>query len=191
MVMRIEMLPVEQAKTAAGECGIRESMASLNVYRTLLRHPQLASAVNHLLTTLLFTGNKLDVRLRELLIMRIGWTTGAKYEWTQHWHFAERVGLPPEDVIAVRDWRSSTRLSAADRAVLAAVDDTLEQGKISNSVWAECVQHIGSPEQLLEMVIAIGNWNMFSQLLRSIGIPLEEGVMDWPPDGRIPEGGDA
>jgi alkylhydroperoxidase family enzyme len=191
MVMRIEMLPVEQAKTAAGECGIRESMASLNVYRTLLRHPQLASAVNHLLTTLLFTGNKLDVRLRELLIMRIGWTTGAKYEWTQHWHFAERVGLPPEDVIAVRDWRSSTRLSAADRAVLAAVDDTLEQGKISDSVWAECVQHIGSPEQLLEMVIAIGNWNMFSQLLRSIGIPLEEGVMDWPPDGRIPEGGDA
>lgn len=191
MVMRIEMLSIEQAKTAARECGIRESMASLNVYRTLLRHPQLASAVNHLLTTLLFTGNKLDVRLRELLIMRIGWTTGAKYEWTQHWHFAERVGLPPEDVIAVRDWRSSTRLSAADRAVLAAVDDTLERGKISNSVWAECVQHIGSPEQLLEMVIAIGNWNMFSQLLRSIGIPLEEGVMDCPPDGRIPEGGDA
>ncbi|MBR2813032.1 MAG: carboxymuconolactone decarboxylase family protein [Reyranella sp.] len=191
MVTRIEMLSIEQAKTAARECGIRESMAGLNVYRTLLRHPQLASAVNHLLTTLLFTGNKLDVRLRELLIMRIGWTTGAKYEWTQHWHFAERVGLPPEDVIAVRDWRSSTRLSATDRAVLAAVDDTLEQGKISDSVWAECVQHIGSPEQLLEMVIAIGNWNMFSQLLRSIGIPLEEGVMDWPPDGRIPEGGDA
>ena len=33
-----------------------ESMAGLGVYRALLRHPpQLASAVNHLLTTLLFT----------------------------------------------------------------------------------------------------------------------------------------
>ena len=191
MVTRIEMLSVEQAKAAAKECGIRESMAGLSVYRALLRHPQLASAVNHLLTTLLFTGNKLDVRLRELLIMRIGWTTGAKYEWTQHWHFAERVGLPPEDVIAVRDWRLSTRLGAADRAVLAAVDDTLERGKISDSVWSECVRHVGSPEQLLEMVIAIGNWNMFSQLLRSVEIPLEDGVKDWPPDGRIPQGGDA
>lgn len=191
MVARIEMLSVEQAKAAAKECGIRESMAGLSVYRALLRHPQLASAVNHLLTTLLFTGNKLDVRLRELLIMRIGWTTGAKYEWTQHWHFAERVGLPPEDVIAVRDWRSSTRLGAADRAVLAAVDDTLERGKISDSVWAECARHVGSPEQLLEMVIAIGNWNMFSQLLRSVEIPLEDGVKDWPPDGRVPQGGDA
>ena len=191
MVTRIEMLSVEQAKAAAKACGIRESMAGLSVYRTLLRHPQLASAVNHLLTTLLFTGNKLDVRLRELLIMRIGWTTGAKYEWTQHWHFAERVGLPPEDVIAVRDWRSSTRLGAADRAVLAAVDDTLERGKISDPVWSECVRHVGNPEQLLEMVIAIGNWNMFSQLLRSVEIPLEDGVKDWPPDGRIPQGGDA
>jgi hypothetical protein len=41
------------------------------------------------------------------------------------------------------------------------------------------------------MVIAIGNWNMFSQLLRSVEIPLEDGVKDWPPDGRIPQGGDA
>jgi alkylhydroperoxidase family enzyme len=191
MVARVEMLSVDQAKAVARECGIRESMAGLSVYRTLLRHPQLAAAVNHLLTTLLFTGNKLDVRLRELLIMRIGWITGAKYEWTQHWHFAARVGLPPEDVLAVRDWRSSTRLGAADRAVLAAVDDTLGHGKISDSVWAECVRHVGSSEQMLEMVIAIGNWNMFAQLLRSLEIPLEEGVKSWPPDGKIPEGGDA
>jgi alkylhydroperoxidase family enzyme len=189
MVARMEMLSIDEAKTVARECGIRESMAGLSVYRTLLRHPKLASAVNHLLTTLLFTGNKLDVRLRELLIMRIGWTTGAEYEWTQHWHFAERVGLPPEDVIAVRDWRPSKRLSAADRAVLAAVDDTLERGKISDAVWAECVRHVGSPEQLLEMVIAIGNWNMFAQLLRSLEVPLEDGVKGWPPDGKIPNGG--
>jgi len=106
------------------------------------------------------------------------------------WRFAERVGLPPEDVLAVRDWRSSAHLSAADRAVLAAVDDTLEKGKKSDSVWNECAQHVGNAEQLLEMVVAIGNWNMFSQLLRSLEIPLEDGVAGWPPDGRTPPGGD-
>lgn len=84
-------------------------MAPLSVYRALLKHPQLAAAVNHLLTMLLFSGNKLDVRLRELLIMRIGWVTGSMYEWTQHWRFAERVGLPSEGVLAVRDWRNSNR----------------------------------------------------------------------------------
>lgn len=187
MTNRIELLSVEEARAAAARCGIRESMAPLSVYRALLKHPELAAAVNHLLTMLLFTGNKLDVRLRELLIMRIGWVTGSMYEWTQHWRFAERVGLPSEDVLAVRDWRNSNRLSAADRAVLGAVDDTLTHGKISDEVWRQCVAHVGNQPVLIEMVVAIGNWNTFSQLLRSLEIPLEPGVAPWPPDGAVPE----
>lgn len=183
MSSRIDLLTVEKAKSAAQTCSVRESMAHLSVYRALLRHPELAGAVNHLLTMLLFNGNKLDVRLRELLIMRIGWVTGSLYEWTQHWRFAERVAIPAEDVLAVRDWKASSRLSAADRAVLAAVDDTLSQGRISDDVWKQCVEHVGPQEVLIEMVVAIGNWNMFSQLLRSLDIPLEEGVSAWPPDG--------
>ncbi len=187
MASRIELLSIEQAKAATAGSGIRESMAPLSVYRALLKHPELAAAVNHLLTMLLFTGNKLDVRLRELLIMRIGWVTGSVYEWTQHWRFAERVGIPAEDVLAVRDWRNSSRLSAADRAVLGAVDDTLTHGKISDEVWRQCVAHVGGQDVLIEMVVAIGNWNTFSQLLRSLEIPLETGVAPWPPDGAVPE----
>ena len=187
MVSRIELLSIEEAKANAARCGIRESMAPLSVYRALLKHPELAVAVNHLLTMLLFTGNKLDVRLRELLIMRIGWVTGSVYEWTQHWRFAERVGIPAEDVLAVRDWRNTSRLSDADRAVLGAVDDTLSYGKISDEVWRQCVAHVGGQEVLIEMVVAIGNWNTFSQLLRSLEIPLETGVECWPPDGMVPD----
>lgn len=184
---RADLLPIETARQNARDNGIRESMAGLSVYRVLLRHPELAKAVNHLLSTLLFTGNKLDVRLRELLIMRIGWCTGSEYEWTQHWRFAERVGIPAEDVLAVRDWRNSDQLSPADRAVLAAVDDTIEHGAISDPVWKECAAHIGGQDVLIEMVVAIGNWMMFSQLLRSLEIPLEEGVASWPPDGARPQ----
>ena len=39
----------------------------------------------------------------------------------------------------------------------------------------------------IEMVVAIGNWNTFSQLLRSLEIPLETGVECWPPDGMVPD----
>ena len=38
----------------------------------------------------------------------------------------------------------------------------------------------------LEVVIAIANWSMFAQLLRSLEVPLEEGVDSWPPDGAVP-----
>jgi alkylhydroperoxidase family enzyme len=183
---RIAPLPLDEAKAAARTAGIRESLAQANAVRVLLRHPELAKGVLGLLTTLLFTGKKLDVRLRELLIMRIGWVTGSMYEWTQHWRLARDLKVPAEDVVGVRDWRNYARFSAADRAVLAAVDDTLAQGKISDAVWAECAEHVGGQEELIEMVVAIGNWSMFSQLLRSLEVPLEDGVAGWPPDGVAP-----
>ncbi len=186
MSERVAMLSVEDAVATAKELGIRESMAKVNAYRMLLNNPQLAVGMNELLTTLLFTNKTIDVRLRELLIMRIGWVTGSTYEWTQHWRFAEAVGLPPEDVVGVRDWRNYDGFDAADRAVLAAVDDTLKHGKISDAVWRECAAHVGGPAELVELVVAIGHWTMFSQLLRSLEIPLEDGVEAWPPDGRKP-----
>jgi alkylhydroperoxidase family enzyme len=187
MPERVTMLSKEDAIKAARAVGIRESMASVNAYRMLLNNPQLAAGVNALLTTLLFTNKTIDVRLRELMIMRIGWVTGSTYEWTQHWRFADAVGLPAEDVVGVRDWQNYEGFGPADRAVLAAVDDTLEHGKISDAVWRECAAHVGGPAELVEMVVAIGNWTMFSQLLRSLEIPLEEGVAAWPPDGKKPQ----
>ena len=183
---RVEPVSIERAEALAAELGMRPSMARLNPFRTLLLNPPLAKAVYDLLTMLLFGDRKLDVRLRELIIMRIAWLTGSEYEWTQHWRFALSVGLPPEDVVAVRDWRRSDRLGPADRAVLAAVDDTLGEGRIADATWAECARHVASDAERVEMVVAIGNWTMFSQLLRSLQIPLEAGTAGWPPDGARP-----
>lgn len=184
MSERLKMLSVEDALAAAKEVGVRESLAPLSVYRVLLHNPDLAKSMTELLSTLLFTGKKLDVRLRELIIMRIAWVTGSNYEWSQHWRFAEHIGLAAEELVAVRDWKKADNLGAADKVVLAAVDDTLEHGKISDRVWMECATHIRSQAELVEMVVAIGHWTMFSQLLRSLEVPLEEGVDAWPPDGN-------
>lgn len=183
---RVEPLAVDAAQAAAREAGIDEAMAPLSVYRVLLRHPKLAAAVNGLLTTLLWTGHRLDPRLRELLILRIAWATGSVYEWTQHWRLARRLGIPREELLAVRDWRASDRLGPADRAVLAATDDTLATGMVAAETWRLCEKHVGGPEELVEMVVAIGNWRMFSQVLRSLEIPLEDGAEPWPPDGQAP-----
>ena len=38
---------------------------------------------------------------------------------------------------------------------LAAADDTLERGSISDAVWAECERHLKEPAVLIEMVLAI------------------------------------
>ena len=183
---RIDLLSLEEAANAAGSVGISEQMAPLSVFRVLLRHPAMAGELASTLTTLLFRGNKLDARLRELIIMRIGWRTGSVYEWTQHWRVARGLDIPEADLAASRDWRGAANLSEADKAVLQATDDTLDHGMISDATWEACCLHLGTEAERIELVVAIGNWTMFSQLLKSLRIPLEDGVEAWPPDGHAP-----
>ncbi len=184
---RIPLLPIEKAKQLAAEIELPAPLAELNIFRVLLRHPALAQKLSGLLMMLLVQG-KLDRRLRELVIMRLGWATASEYEWAQHWRVARELGIPHEDLLALRDWRSSDRFGDADRAVLAATDETLETGTISPETWEHCRAHVGGTEELLELVAAIGNWRMISSLLRSLEIPIEAEMESWPPDGEKPEG---
>ena len=183
--VRVEPVGEEEALQLADQYGLNPTFASLSVFRVLLRTPQLAKSVAGLLETLL-RGEHLDGKLRELVIMRIGWVTGSCYEWTQHWRVARLMGIPEETLLGVRDWQSHTGYGAAERAVLAATDETIEAGAISPETWKACRDHLGGDEALIELVAAIGNWRLFSSLLRSLEIPLEEGVEAWPPDGREP-----
>jgi alkylhydroperoxidase family enzyme len=180
---RLPMLSLEEAAEAARKLEIPAQIAELNIFRVLLAHPVLAKQLNDLLLTLLFRG-KLDARLRELVIMRLGWATGSEYEWTQHWRIALQLGLSDEDLLAVRDWRASTSLSDADKAVLSATDEVLADGAVSPETWARCTSLVGGTEELLELITAIGTWRMISVLLRTLEIPLEDGVESWPPDGQ-------
>ena len=184
--LRIPMMSVEEARTIAAREGLPEIMAPLSVFRVLLHHPALARSLAGLLKMLLLEGNQLDGRLRELIIMRIGWLTGSNYEWTQHWRFARDMGIPEDVLLACRSWESSTILTAADRAILRATDETMESGRISDATWSECERHVESIQARLELVVAIGNWRTFSQLLLTLRIPLEEGLEDWMPDGLRP-----
>ena len=186
MTPRLPLLPPEEARAAAASVGIPEFVTELNVFRTWLRHPELAKGINGLLGRLLLQG-RLDARLRELIIMRVGWSTGSDYEWTQHWRISLGLGIPAEDLVAVRHWEASDRFGPAERAVLAATDETLAQGMVGEETWAALTEHVSTDaEVLLEVVHVIGLWRMVSGVLRSLGVPLEDGVPSWPPDGEGP-----
>ncbi len=183
---RIATLSKDDALAAAETVKVLPQIAELNVFRTLLKHPKLAKVINDLLLMLLFDGNRLSHRLRELLIMRIGWVTGSNYEWTQHWRIAQDYGLTESEVLAVKNWREADCFDSADQAVLAATDETLADGCISAETWEACTEAIDTEEELLELCAAVGAWRLISQLAKSVDIQLEEGVSSWPPDGVAP-----
>jgi len=179
---RIPMLSLEEAAAAADDVQIPAQLAELNIFRTLLRRPRTAKAINDLLLSMLF-GGALDDRLRELVIMRLGWATGSDYEWTQHWLIAQDVfGCSADELLAVRDWETADIFGDADQAVLRATDETLATGAASEETIALCRELLDSDDAVLELVTAISAWRAISQIARSLDIPLEDGVESWPPD---------
>ena len=186
MARRVEYVSVEEARRLGRELGISEAQASRSAFRMLANHPDLVKHVYGLLV-MLSSRNKMPTRLRELIIMRLAWRAGSDYAWFQHHRIATQAGITPEEIVAVRDWPKSDLFGPAERAVLAAADDTCQQGKISDAVWAECARELKEPAVLVEMVVAIGNWTMFAQLLNSLEVDIEEGAKPWPPDGKAPK----
>lgn len=186
MSPKIETLSTEEAVRRAKEVGVVAPIAELNVFRTLLRHPKLAKVMNDMLLMLLFDGNKLDTRLRELLIMRIGWQTACDYEWTQHWAIALDSNCTEEELLAVKDWKNASCFDDTDKALLAATDELLDAGKISDSTWSALEATLKEPEIIMEICAAVGCWGMVSKLALSAGIELEDGVKSWPPHGEAP-----
>jgi alkylhydroperoxidase family enzyme len=183
---RVPLLALDEAKAAADEAGVPDYMAELSIFQVLLNHPRLAGTLNDLLACMLWHG-ALDSRLRELVIMRIGWLTGCDYEWTQHWRVASRLGVSADDLLGVRDWSAYEGFGPTERAVLAATDDVVHNGAVSAESWAACERELGGDRTVLvELVTAIAAWRMVASILHSLKVPLEEGVASWPPDGRSP-----
>jgi alkylhydroperoxidase family enzyme len=182
MTLRVPMVSPERAREIGETLGMPERRTQSEAFRVVANNPGVARVAFGQLMQLL-ENNKFDTRLRELMIMRIGWVTGSAYEWTQHWRVATTAGIPPEDILAVRDWRNSDRLSAADSAILAATDECFAGKSISDETWGEVTKHVPDPAHQVEFVIAMGNWMMFSLLFRNLRIPLAAGVTVWPPDG--------
>ncbi|MGH3678540.1 MAG: carboxymuconolactone decarboxylase family protein [Mycobacterium sp.] len=183
---RVRRLPAGDAAAAATAAGVPEFMAELSIFQVLLRHPRVARALNDLLMSMLWEPT-LDARLRELLIMRIGWLTASDYEWTQHWRIALGLGISADDLLGVRDWYTHDAFDPRERAVLAATDEVVHDGAISAKTWATCERELGpDPAVLIELVTAIGTWRMIASLLNSLEVPLEDGVESWPPDGQPP-----
>ena len=182
MTLRVPMVSLEHARELGEAMGMPARRTQSEAFRVLANNPGLARVAYGQLIQLL-ENNRFDTRLRELMIMRIGWVTGSAYEWTQHWRVATTAGIPPEDILAVRDWRNSARLTPADKAILAATDECLAGKSLSDAACAEVATHVTDPGQQVEFVMAMGNWMAFSMLFRNLRIPLAPEVAVWPPDG--------
>src|SRR4051794_41924227 len=95
MTLRVPMVSLKRARELGEAMGLPARRTQSEAFRVLANNPGVAKVAYNQLIQLL-ENNKFDTRLRELMIMRIGWVTGSAYEWTQHWRGATPPGPPPQ-----------------------------------------------------------------------------------------------
>jgi alkylhydroperoxidase family enzyme len=143
----------------------------LNLYRMLLHSPPRARGWLGFFTAVRQQGI-LPARDRELAILRVAVLNDASYEFAQHIPFALKGGLTREQVDAVKADPASTLFTGRDRAVLAYTDAMTREIRVPDAVFAMVRAHF--PEQeLLELTITIGGYNMVSRVLEALDIDHE------------------
>ncbi|MEZ5559045.1 MAG: carboxymuconolactone decarboxylase family protein [Pseudomonadales bacterium] len=182
--MRLSQPRVEPLEEDQWDDAVREIMAPFvgqgrvfNIFKTLAHHPDLMRRWlvfgNHILGK-----SSLPARERELVILRIGYLCQAGYEWGQHVLIARQVGMTDDEIRTARSGPDTAGLSELDRLLLEATDELHADAHVSDATWAGLSKHL-STQQLMDLVFTVGQYNLVSMALNSLGVQPDEGLPGW------------
>lgn len=150
----------------------------INIFTTLARHEKLLKRwlvfARHILGK-----SSLPAREREILILRIGWLCQSEYEWGQHVKIGKENGLTDDEIQGIMDGPDSNRWNKFDATLLRAVDELYYDSFISDLTWKTLIERYNI-HQLLDLVFTVGQYNLVSMALNTIGVQLEEGTKVLP-----------
>ncbi len=146
----------------------------INVYRLLLHSAPLAETwFDHI--NAVRWGTVLEGRLREILIIRIGYLNHVDYVVNQHVpRLAIPEGLSEEECDALADWRAGALFSEAERAALAYVDAMTTDIKIPDALFDPLRDHFNDRE-IVEITVLAGTYNMHTRVIQALEIDPEPG----------------
>jgi alkylhydroperoxidase family enzyme len=125
------------------------------------------------LGTSILTEQKLNAALRELAILRVARLSHAEYEWIQHVPIAQAVGVSAAQVAALRrDDIAASCFNAAEQLVLRFTTEVVRDVRASSEVFAEMAQRF-SPQEIVELILAIGFYMTMARLMETTGVDLE------------------
>ena len=144
----------------------------INVYKLLLHSPALAESwFQH--NNAVRWKTALDGRLREMVIIRLGYVLRVPYIVRQHVpNLAIPEGLTLEECEALRDWEPSSRFGARDRAILAYADSMTRDVDVPDGVF-EKLREFFDERQIVELTILIGTYNMHARVMCALRIDPE------------------
>ncbi len=118
----------------------------------------------------LLTELTLDMKLRELAILLVSTHSEADYEWIQHAAIARAIGVPEDQIEAVRARELTAGCLQADaRAVLGFTGAVLDGPHVPEPVFA-ALRDVLSPRQIVELLLVIGHYLMLARIITALEI---------------------
>ena len=140
----------------------------------ILAYPALAKAFltfnNHVATA-----SSISRRVREILILRISWLRRAEYEFIQHVVLGLRAGLTQTEIERIQLGPDAPGWDAVDADLVRAVDELHADAHISTGTWELLSIHFSST-QLMDIVFAVGCYDLLAMVFKTFGVQLERGV---------------
>ena len=151
-----------------------ESGRVYNVFRTLARHPKLLKRWLPFANHVLFK-SALPARHREILILRIGWLCQSEYEFAQHVVIGRRAGLSDADIQRIVDGPDAAGWDPFEASLVRAADELRRSAFVSEETWRALAARYGE-EALMDTVFTVGQYNLVSMALNTLGVQLDPGI---------------
>ncbi len=146
-----------------------------NIFRSMIHHPVLFKNWLNFANYVLSKRSSLSARDREIAILRIGWLCKAEYEWAQHVIIGKAAGITDAEIDRIAAGPDAPGWSALDAAIVRAADELHKDKIISDATWKVLSERY-TEAQLLDLVFAIGQYNLVSMALNTFGVQLDPGL---------------
>ena len=116
----------------------------------------------------------LDGKIRELAVLRVGFTQASQFVFSQHCKAARRAKVTEEQIAAIPSWSVSDSFSPKERAILAYVDCLiLEGGRVPDATFAALKSHF-SDEDILEVTYHALTYNLHAITCKALRLEYDD-----------------
>ncbi len=141
-----------------------------NLYRMLLNSPSMCEGWLHLLTNVR-QKSTLDGKVRELVICVAGAVLGSEYEYRAHAAIALKEGVTQAQLDVLLNASPGVFTPEQQAAIDYAIEST-KNVQVADATFENLRKHYG-PEQIVEITVTCGAYNMVSRLLVALQVDME------------------
>jgi len=173
---RIQPISLDDADAPTREIfdRIPEPMRRMNVLRTFATHPDLMDAWLGFGAYLL-RSSTLEPRLRELVVLRVGWQCRSPYEWGQHVIIGRKSGVLDADLQQLTRGPDAEGWTVAEAAALRATDELIERHTLADATWADLTAHF-TTQQILDLIFLVGQYQLVAGALNALRVERDDGL---------------